>query len=1161
MGVTGSASAAERPGGHSEPAAGPEHPERRRSRLRRAVPPLLTWALCGLAVLCALRALLPGLRAATLPLATGVELVLVPVPANLAYALFLALLAGALARRKRPAFWIVAAYLAVNILADLLYMVGVLTVPHLAPHASWGDVLLWTVPGMAGAGLLLAALLLARDEFRARVQPGSARRALGVLVLGLAAGVGLGYALVAVFHGTLAPGPDQFTWAVERVLGGAFRLSIRRTGSAPGWVNLALGLFGALALFAAVVTLFLSQRRRAAMSAEDEARVRALLDRHGERDSLGYFATRRDKSVRFSPSGKAAVAYRVVAGTSLAGGDPIGDPEAWPGAVRVWLDEARAHAWTPAVMGASEAGARCYARAGLRALHLGDEAVLRVADFTLEGRAMRVVRQAAHRVERAGYTARVRRHGDIAPEEMRHITDRAAAWRDTETERGFSMALGRLGDPGDGGCVLVEALAADGRLAGFLSFVPWGDSGISLDLMRRDRTADNGLVEFMVAHLMRAAPRFGVRRVSLNFAVFRAAFEEGARIGAGPVLRAWRRLLLFLSRWWQLEAMYRSNVKYRPEWVPRFVCFGEARDLANVALASGIAEGFVPSPGYLLRRGRTPPAPADRERATGREAERPAPARDEAVPAAPDAAEREPMRVPEQTRVRLAKADAMRAAGLDPYPVGFARTATCAGVRERHAGPGPGGRTGDEVAVAGRVTLIRDHGGVCFATLTDGSGDLQLLLTAADLGVDEMRRWRGEVDIGDHVGVRGPVAASRHGEPSVRARTWTLTAKCLRPLPGKRRAGRGPWAHGHRPIDLALTPETAALLRARSAVTAAVRSSLAARGFLEVETPVLHPVHGGAEARPFTTHLNAYDLDVYLRIAPELYLKRLCVGGLERIFEVGRCFRNEGVSPRHHPEFTMLEAYQAYADHGDVRRLAADLVREAAAAVHGAPVLLRRRPDGSATEVDISGAWPVTGVHAAVSAAVDEQVTPDTPLRRLRELAGRHGVALPPAPGGGEGAGGADGGRGVPGAGGETEPGRDGALVALYERLVEARTTAPAFYTDFPAAASPLARRHRSDPRLAERWDLVVFGMEIGTGYSEQNDPVEQRRRLTAQSLAAAAGDPEAMELDEDFLSDLEYAMPPTGGLGLGVDRLVMAVTGRTIRETLPFAPARPGAT
>ncbi|MFC3998131.1 bifunctional lysylphosphatidylglycerol synthetase/lysine--tRNA ligase LysX [Nocardiopsis sediminis] len=1133
-------------------------------RLRRAIPPLLTWALSLLALLCALRALLPGLRDATLPLAAGVELVVVPVPGNLAYALFLALLAGALARRKRPAFWIVVAYLSVNILADLLYLVGVLTVLRPGPRPPWGEALLWTVPSMAGTGLLLAALLLARDEFRARVQRASARRALGVLVAGLAIGTGLGYALVAAFPGTLAPGPDQFTWAAERVLGGAFRLSIRRTGSAPGWVNLALGLFGALALFAAVVTLLRSQRRQAAMGADDEARVRALLDRHGERDSLGYFATRRDKSVRFSHSGKAAVAYRVVAGTSLAGGDPIGDPEAWPAAVRAWLEEARAHAWTPAVMGTGETGARCYARAGLRALHLGDEAVLHVADFTLDGRAMRVVRQAVHRVERAGYTVRVRRHGDIEPEEMRYIMDRAAAWRDTETERGFSMALGRLGDPADGRCVLAEALTGDGRLAGILSFAPWGASGLSLDLMRRDRTADNGLVEFMVAHLMRAAPRLGVSRVSLNFAVFRSAFEEGARIGAGPVLRAWRRLLLFLSRWWQLEAMYRSNVKFRPEWVPRFVCFDEARDLPTVALASGIAEGFVPSPGDLLRRGEPRPAPAGRERAAGPGGERPAPPPEGVAPPAPEGAvaEGEGVRPPEQTRVRLAKADAMRAAGRDPYPAAFPRTDTCAAVRGRHAGLGPDECTGDEVAVAGRVTLVRDHGGVCFATLTDGSGDLQLLLTAEGLGPAGMRRWRGEVDLGDHVGVRGQVVTSRHGEVSVAARTWTLTAKCLHPLPAKRRDRRGPWAHGHRPIDLVLTPDTMALLHARSAVTAALRASLTERGFLEVETPVLHRVHGGANARPFTTHLNAYDLDLYLRIAPELYLKRLCVGGLERVFEVGRCFRNEGVSPRHHPEFTMVEAYQAYAGHDDARRLAADLVREAATAVHGTPMLLWRHPDGPATEVDIGGAWPVTGVHAAVSAAVDEEVTPDTPLRRLRELAGRHDVALPPAPGGGERTGG-----GAPGerAGAErdegTEPGRDEALVALYERLVEARTTAPTFYTGFPAEASPLARRDRTDPRLAERWDLVVFGMEIGTGYSEQNDPVEQRRRLTEQSLAAAAGDPEAMELDEAFLRDLEYAMPPTGGLGLGVDRLVMAVTGRTIRETLPFAPARPGTT
>jgi lysyl-tRNA synthetase class 2 len=291
---------------------------------------------------------------------------------------------------------------------------------------------------------------------------------------------------------------------------------------------------------------------------------------------------------------------------------------------------------------------------------------------------------------------------------------------------------------------------------------------------------------------------------------------------------------------------------------------------------------------------------------------------------------------------------------------------------------------------------------------------------------------------------------------------------------------------------------------------------------------MLQQIHGGANARPFTTHINAYDLNLYLRIAPELYLKRLCVGGLEKVFEMGRTFRNEGVSYKHNPEFTMLEAYQAFADYDVMLDLTRELIQGAATAAFGAPVA---RKDG--TEYDISGPWSVKTVHEAISAALGEEVDADTPLESLLRLCDRAGVPY------------------------TADDGRGDVVLEMYERLVEEKTRLPTFYKDFPTDVSPLTRQHRTDPRLAERWDLVAFGTELGTAYSELTDPVEQRRRLTAQSLLAAGGDPEAMELDEDFLDALEYAMPPTGGLGIGVDRLVMFLTGLTIRETLPFPLVR----
>ncbi|MFF7450216.1 MULTISPECIES: bifunctional lysylphosphatidylglycerol synthetase/lysine--tRNA ligase LysX [unclassified Streptomyces] len=1053
----------------------------------------------ALGLLCLLLALIPPLRRLLRPVVRLLDLLIVPVSANLAYAVFLFLLAGATAARKKVAWWLVVVYLGLLVLVDALGVaVGL-----------YAD----SLPSLVVCALALALLVVARGEFYGASRRAAVRRAVLVLLAGLALGILVGWGLLEFFPGTLPRG-QRLLWAANRVCGGL--VSARSfDGEPPRPLFFLLGLFGALALLNAAATLFRSQRMEAALHGDEEARIRALLKAYGEHDSLGYFATRRDKAVVFSPSGKAAVTYRVEAGVCLASGDPVGDREAWPHAIDAWLDAARRHAWAPAAMGASEDGATAYARAGLGALQLGDEAILHVADFDLGGRDMRVTRQAVNRVRRTGAHCRVRRHSALTDAEMEAIVDKADAWRDTETERGFSMALDRLGDPADGDCLLVEALDEDGSLLALLSFVPWGTDGVSLDLMRRDRGAPNGVMEFMVAELCAAAPKLGVRRISLNFAVFRSVFEEGARIGAGPVLRLWRRLLLFFSRWWQLEALYRSNAKYRPTWYPRFICYGEAGALARIGLASGIAEGFVSVPSLRKLWGKGHPKAGPR------------PATTEGLPplsvlgldggdgagsAGPDAG------LPEQARIRHRTLDRLRAEGIDPYPVGVPpRTHALADVRE-----------GDEVTVAGRVMRVRDFGGIVFVTLRDWSGDHQLALTRALSGT-ELPRFTADTDIGDHITATGTAGTSDQGEPTVFVTTWQLTGKCLRPLPDKRRGLSDPEAKVRmRYLDLVASPEARDVVRARSAAVQALRQGLLERGYLEVETPMLQQIHGGANARPFTTHINAYDLDLYLRIAPELYLKRLCVGGLEKVFEMGRTFRNEGVSYKHNPEFTMLEAYQAFADYDVMLDLTRELIQGAATAAFGTPVA---RKDG--TEYDISGQWPVKTVHAAISEALGEEIDADTELLRLHRHCDRAGVPY------------------------TADDTRGDVVLEMYERLVEERTQLPTFYKDFPTDVSPLTRQHRTDPRLAERWDLVAFGTELGTAYSELTDPVEQRRRLTAQSLLAAGGDPEAMELDEDFLDALEYAMPPTGGLGIGVDRLVMFLTGRTIRETLPFPLVR----
>ncbi|MCK2221186.1 phosphatidylglycerol lysyltransferase domain-containing protein [Actinomadura sp. ATCC 31491] len=451
-------------------------------------------------------------------------------------------------------------------------------------------------PGAAAVSLaLLAGLVAGRREFSALPDPRSRWHALGNLLALGTLDVGLGYLIVSARPRALAGHPGTLDRLEHVVLGlagmeGPVTFVSSRVSDLVYFSLLALGTL------TAVSTLYLALRPSrpvAELSEQDEARLRALLARHGERDSLGYFALRRDKSVLFSPSGKAAVAYRVVSGVMLASGDPIGDREAWPAAIRAFMTEARRHAWVPAVIGCGETAGEVWTRtAGMSALEIGDEAVVEVADFTLEGRAMRNVRQMVNRVERLGYTCRVSRAADLPGDERDRIKQAADAWRGTQTERGYSMALGRFGDPADADC-LVTTAHRDGELKAVLHFVPWGPHGVSLDLMRRDRAADPGLNELLIVRTLQAAPGLGLTQVSLNFAMFRAALARGERLGAGPVLRAWRALLVFLSHWFQIESLYRFNAKFRPIWEPRFVVYPNARDLPRIGVAALQAEAFI----------------------------------------------------------------------------------------------------------------------------------------------------------------------------------------------------------------------------------------------------------------------------------------------------------------------------------------------------------------------------------------------------------------------------------------------------------------------------------------------------------------------------------------------------------------------------------------
>jgi lysyl-tRNA synthetase, class II len=488
--------------------------------------------------------------------------------------------------------------------------------------------------------------------------------------------------------------------------------------------------------------------------------------------------------------------------------------------------------------------------------------------------------------------------------------------------------------------------------------------------------------------------------------------------------------------------------------------------------------------------------------------------------------------LPEQMRVRTDKRERLIQRGLEAYPIAVERTHSLADVRQSYdaAELGPDARTGTVVAVTGRVIFLRNTGRLCFARLREGDGtELQAMFSEAELGEESLADFKALVDIGDHLAVRGEVVTSRRGELSIQATSWRMAAKALRPLPNEHTPLSDEARVRLRYVDMIVRPDARSIVRDKAAVLKSLRSTLEARGFVEVETPVLQATNGGAAARPFRTHLNAFDQDMLLRIALELDLKRAMVGGVERVYEIGRTFRNEGLDSSHAAEFSMLEAYQAWGDYHTMQQLSRALVLDAAHAI-GRTVAPAR--DGS--EIDLESEWRTEGLLDLVSEKVDEEITLDTPEEALRRHAAVAGVALRP------------------------DWGSADIILELYEKLVEHTLLAPTFVMDFPQAVRPLAKPHRSTAGLGEAFDLVINGVELVAAYSELNDPVIQRQLLVEQSRLAAEGDPEAMELDEDFLRALEFGMPPAGGMGMGVDRLMMLLRGVGIRESILFPLLRP---
>ncbi|PWC07772.1 lysine--tRNA ligase [Mycetocola zhujimingii] len=499
------------------------------------------------------------------------------------------------------------------------------------------------------------------------------------------------------------------------------------------------------------------------------------------------------------------------------------------------------------------------------------------------------------------------------------------------------------------------------------------------------------------------------------------------------------------------------------------------------------------------------------------------------APTAAEATEPTAEEIFEQKAVRLAKRERLIESATDAaggaYPVSVPVTTTIPEVRAKFGHLEADETTGETVGIAGRIVFLRNTGKLCFATLQSGDGSrIQAMVSLAEVGAESLAEWKELVDLGDHLFVSGEVISSRRGELSVMVREWTIASKAILPLPNLHNELSEESRVRSRYLDLIARDQARQNVIMRSKTVSSLRHTFTERGFLEIETPMLQVMHGGASARPFTTHSNAFDTDLYLRIAPELYLKRAVVGGIDRVYEINRNFRNEGADSTHSPEFAMLEAYEAYGDYNSIADLTQTLIQDAALAVSGSHTVTWA--DG--TEYDLGGDWARISMFESLSEAAGVEITPETPLEELKALADREGIVVP-------------------------HPIHGKYVEELWEHFVKGDLVAPTFVMDFPVDTSPLVRAHRSKAGVVEKWDLYIRGFELATGYSELVDPVVQRERFVEQARLAAGGDVEAMRLDEEFLRALEHGMPPTGGMGMGIDRLLMALTGLGIRETILF--------
>lgn len=1083
----------------------------------------------------------------------------IPVTHSLASALVMLIVASALMKRRRVALYAVIVFQALGILLSFPGLAWFFS--QNAAFANFKHTFnpLWDISSNIIAVLAIVLLWRTRSAFPARIPRSNWKNALVVVGLGVAVTVVLAMVFGDLTHRSMGQSQVSTTrWGLRYLLialGAPLPPHVVSMHATSTVYREVIEVVFALVIILTVLVALRTSRDSKKWTPQTEVKLRRLVHQYGGQDSLSYFATRREKSVVFSDDGQAAVTYRLVSSVCLASGDPVGATSSWESAITNWKKYARTYGWNLGSVSVSENGAKAYAAAGLSITYMGDEAILLTDRFTLNSTSLNDVRHAYQRLSAEGFTVKVRTHRALSDADMLEVIAQTDQWRHGSVERGFSMALNRLGDPADGRCYLVSTHNAAGEMVGMLSFVPWGKTGVSLDVMRRSPTAPNGTVEFMVAGLMEQAPEFGIKRVSLNFAMFRKTFLDADHFGASPWTRAASSTLGFFDRYLQLERLYRFNQKFDPLWEPRYLAAESLVTLPQVSLAAGRAEGFLPS--YLSGK-----LPAEQHLDTETLAQIQEIERQQDIPQVSH-------KYTDQTKHRIRHLQQLREAGMNPYPVGQGNPL---GVRELavrleslspvSSQPDDASKAGSRpsLCVAGRVRAIRSFGSVVFLEMIEGSTTAQVVCErerfvragtglstqlSGDAGVEagailpqplshDIDLLRHAVDTGDILIFSGVLGCSRNGTPSLLATGWAMGSKSLHAIPfgnftdPESRLRR-------RSTDLLVNAEQVEYLRMRTSIITSIRATLDGGGFTEVETPILNTIHGGASARPFKTFINAYGAELYLRIAPELYLKRLVVGGMGAVYELGRDFRNEGADATHNPEFTVLEAYKPFADYNTMREVTEALIKNAARSVFGQEALpLGEKGAQERTLTSVAGPWPVKTVCGALSEAVGQEISLETDFEVLLGLAHEHEIYV------------------------RDDMGAGAVIEELYGELVEANTVFPTFYTDFPVETSPLAGAHRTEPGLAERWDLVINGMELGTAYSEMADALEQRRRLTEQSLKAAAGDLEAMEIDEDFLYALETGLPPTGGLGIGIDRLVMLMAGTQIRGVLTFPFVKP---